>query len=123
MGRTAYGHSAKPLAQCCIASGGNTGVESAPVTDVLAQEDVRNLLEAVHAVGSIGAEALALALDELDLEPAELDEFHRALDDLKVEVTTEEADEPDLDASHAMSTDALEIFLKDIGKVELLTAA
>ncbi len=124
MGRTAHSGRAKVLAQCCIASGGNTVVEGAPISEVLAHEEVRNLLDAAQAVGSIGADALALALDELDLEPAQADEFHRALDELNVEVIAAAAAEPDLDEStQEMSTDALQLFLKDIGKVGLLTAA
>jgi len=93
------------------------------VTDVLAHEDVRTLLDAAQAAGSIGADALALALDELDLEPAQVAEFHQALDELNVEVIAADVREPALDEStQEMSTDALQLFLKDIGKVELLTA-
>ena len=99
--------------------------ESARATDVLVRDDVRNLLDGLQAAGSIGAEELALALDGLDFEPAQVDEFRRALDELGVEVVVAaSANEPDLDASaQEMSTDALQLFLKDIGKVGLLTAA
>ena len=92
--------------------------------DLLAREDVRNLLEAVQAAGSIDADALVLALDELDLEPAQMDEFHLVLDELSVEVVVAGAAAgPDLDEStREMSTDTLQLFLKDIGKVDLLTA-
>jgi len=123
MGRTAYSGVAQRLAQCGIASGGNTGVESEPVAEVLAHDDVRNLLDAAQAAGSIDADVLTLALDELDLEPAQVDDFHRALDELNVEVTTAVV-EPELDeTTQEMSTDSLQLFLKDIGKVGLLTAA
>ena len=123
MGRTAHGDNVEVLAQCGIASGGNTVGEATPVTDVLAHEEVRNLLDAAQAVGSIGAEALALALDELGLEADQVDEFHRTLDELNVEVIPA-VDEPDLDEStREMTTDALQLFLKDVGKVNLLTAA
>ena len=90
---------------------------------MLARDDVRDLLNAVHAAGSIDADALVHALDELDLEPAQIDEFHRMLDELNVEVVVAvSAPGPDLDASaQEMSTDALQLFLKDIGKVDLLT--
>src|SRR4051794_12191027 len=96
----AYGALAPYQAHCYIASGGNTEGEDAPVTDVFAREDVRNLLEAAQAAGSLGVEALALALDELDLEPAQVDEFHRALEELHVEViAVVSANEPALDES------------------------
>jgi RNA polymerase primary sigma factor len=124
LGRTAHCAYAKRLADCCIASGGNTG-EGEAVIDVLTRADVRNLLESVQAAGSIGADALVLALDELDLEPAQVAEFHRALDELNVEVVAAAAAaEPELDEStREMSTDALQLFLKDVGRVGLLTAA
>jgi len=84
---------------------------------------VRNLLDAAQAAGSVDGDALTLALDELDLEPVQVDEVHRALDELNVEVTTVDAG-PDLDeTTHVMPTDALQLFLKDIGKIRLLTAA
>ncbi len=92
--------------------------------DVFAHDEVRNLLDAVQAAGTVDAETLTLALDELDLEPAQVDEFHRALDELNIEVVAPVADEPALDEStQEMSTDSLQLFLKDIGKVGLLTAA
>ena len=123
LGRTAYGGLPSRLAHCCIASEGDTGGEGATAVAALAHEDVSNLLDALQAAGSIGADALALALDELDLEAAELDDFHRALDELSVEVIAV-ADEPDLDEStQETSTDGLHLFLKDIGRVGLLTAA
>jgi RNA polymerase primary sigma factor len=99
-------------------------VEVVPAVDVFAREDVRTLFEVAQAAGGIDADALAHALEELDLEPAELDEFHRALDELNVEVAVAVSAVPDLDESaQEMSTDALQLFLKDITKVELLTAA
>jgi RNA polymerase primary sigma factor len=123
MGRTAYGGFPVCLAHCCITSGGNTGVEGAPVTDVFAHEEARSLLAAAQIAGSIDAGTLALALDELDFEPTQVDEFHRALDELNVVVTTSDGDVPDLDETGEMPTDALQLFLKDIGKIGLLTAA
>jgi RNA polymerase primary sigma factor len=117
---------AAQLAHCCIASGENTRGEGEPVTDVFAREDVRTLLDAAHSVGTVSAETLALALDELELEPVHVEEFYRALDELNVEVVSVAgaAAEPQLDEStQEMSTDALQLFLKDIGKVGLLTAA
>jgi RNA polymerase primary sigma factor len=124
MGRTAHCARRIRLAHCCITSGGNTGGEGEPVNDVLAREDVRNALDALQVAGSISAEALALVLDELDLEPDQADEFHRALDELNVEILVPAAaGVPDLDtATREISTDALQLFLKDIGRVGLLTA-
>jgi RNA polymerase primary sigma factor len=123
LGRTAHCGSRKHQAQCCIAVEGNTGGTGEPGIDVLAHDDVGHLLDAVEAAGSISADALALAVDELDLEPAQVEDVHRALDDLNVEVVVP-APEPGLDETTTeTSTDGLQLFLKDIGKVALLTAA
>jgi RNA polymerase primary sigma factor len=80
----------------------------------------------VQTAGSIDADALVLALDELELEPPQVDDFRRALEELNVEVVVAAASthEPDLDEStQEMSTDALQLFLKEISRVSLLTAA
>ncbi len=98
--------------------------------DVLEIEEARVLLDAAHAAGRVSAEELALSLDELDLEPAQIEDVYRALEELQVEVVDAQAPEPApkeavrLDETvREISTDALQLFLKDIGKVELLTAA
>jgi RNA polymerase primary sigma factor len=96
--------------------------------EVLETEEARNLLEAAQAAGRVSAEEIALALDELELEPAQLEDVYRALEELHVEIVdagaTEAKEEARLDESvREVSTDALQLFLKDIGKVELLTAA
>jgi len=79
-----------------------------------------------YRTGSVDADELALALDELDLEAAQLDEFYAALDEAQIAVVhADEPDEaePDADPEPEITTDALQLFLKDIGKVPLLTAA
>jgi RNA polymerase primary sigma factor len=96
-------------------------------TDVLDSEEARNLLEAAQASGSVSQEEIALALDELDLDAGQMDDFYRQLEELQVEVV--QPDEPEerevAPAAEAreISTDSLQLFLKDIGKVDLLTAA
>jgi RNA polymerase primary sigma factor len=106
-----------------------TATVGASPNDVLETEEARSLLEAAQAAGRINAEELALALDELDLEPAQIEDVYRALEELQVEVvdgtaTPNVKEEARLDeTAREVSTDALQLFLKDIGKVELLTAA
>ncbi len=104
-----------------------TATEEGSSVEVLETEEARNLLEAAQAAGRVTAEEIALALDELDLEPAQVEEVYRALDELQVEVVdgaaaTKEEEKIGADVRE-VSTDALQLFLKDIGKVELLTAA
>src|SRR6266571_9413106 len=121
------------MAHCGIASEGDgemaaTATEGTSTSDVLETEEARNLLDAAQAAGRVSAEEIALALDELELEPAQLEDVYRALEELHVEIVdagaTEAKEEERLaEAVREVSTDALQLFLKDIGKVELLTAA
>src|SRR5438552_1251954 len=123
------------MAWCSIASEGDgemaaTATEEGSSVGVLETEEARNLLEAAQAAGRVSAEEIALSLDELELEPAQIEEVYRALEELKVEIVDAQAtqaepkEEAKLDQSvREVSTDALQLFLKDIGKVELLTAA
>jgi RNA polymerase primary sigma factor len=108
-----------------------TAAEEGTSVEVLETEEARNLLETAQAAGRVGAEDIALALDELDLEPAQLEDVYRALEELQVEIVDAEAAPAEakeeaarIDAgAREVSTDALQLFLKDIGKVDLLTAA
>jgi RNA polymerase primary sigma factor len=108
-----------------------TATVGASTNDVLETDEARSLLEAAQAAGRVSAEEIALSLDELELEPAQIEDVYRALEELQVEIVEAHAPpEPDpkeaarLDETvREVSTDALQLFLKDIGKVELLTAA
>ena len=99
------------------------------VEDVLETVEAKTLLEAGRAAGRLDAEEIALALDELDLDAGQMDEFYTALDEAQIEVVGPDAAGPeaepvaDWDSEPEISTDTLQLFLKDIGKVPLLTAA
>jgi RNA polymerase primary sigma factor len=96
------------------------------VEDVLATDEAKGLLEAGKVAGSLSAEEIALALDELDLEPGALDSFYDTLEALEitvVEPAVAEEEETPPELEREISTDSLQLFLKDIGKVDLLTAA
>jgi RNA polymerase primary sigma factor len=92
---------------------------------ILELEETRGLLEAGQVSGSLSAEEITLALDELDLDAGQVDDFYHALDELQIEVVaTDEDEQAELDDEVTeISTDALQLFLKDVGKVDLLTAA
>jgi RNA polymerase primary sigma factor len=97
-----------------------------PIEEILASDEGQRLLESGYRTGQVDADELALALDELDLEPAQLDDFYAALEEAQIAVVhAGEADEPEVEAEPEpeITTDALQLFLKDIGKVPLLTAA
>jgi RNA polymerase primary sigma factor len=131
MSRTAYGGVPSRMEWCSIARGRDmaaTATEEGSPTEVLETEEARNLIEAAQAAGRISAEEIALALDELELEAAQLEDVYRALEELQVEIVDAGAEAKEEEARLAadvreVSTDALQLFLKDIGKVELLTAA
>jgi RNA polymerase primary sigma factor len=92
---------------------------------MLEHEDAKALVRQGREAGFLTHEEIALALTDLDLEPVQLDEFYQALEELHIEVLETAADaELDLEPEvREISTDALQLFLKDIGKVPLLTAA
>ena len=95
------------------------------VAAVLEIEDAKALVDLGREQGQLSADEIAIALDELDLEPAQIDDFYHALEELHIEVVTvaDEEEEQQAEEPREVSTDALQLFLKDIGKVDLLTAA
>src|SRR3982750_3261973 len=136
MSRSAYGFRPGQLAQCGIAKRrfheGGTGVSATEavvppksVSDVMETDEAKALLDTGRENGQLTADEIAVALDELDLEPGQMDDFYHALEELHVEVVTgrEDEEETPVEAPREVSTDALQLFLKDIGKVDLLTAA
>ncbi len=97
-----------------------------PIEEVLASDEGQRLLESGYRTGQLDADELALALDELELEPAQIDDFYAALEEAQIAVVqADAAEEPEAEAEPEpeITTDALQLFLKDIGRVPLLTAA
>jgi len=98
------------------------------VAELLETDEAKGLLEAARQTGSLNATDIALALDELELDAAQIDDFYHALDELQIEVLENGAEpetapiEPEPEVRE-ISTDSLQLFLKDVGKVDLLTAA
>jgi len=61
--------------------------EARGIADVLETVEARHLLESAHAAGgSLSTEEIALALDELDLDAGQLDDFYHALEELQIDV-------------------------------------
>ena len=90
---------------------------------MLDHDDAKALVRQGQEAGFLTHEEIAVALGD-DLEPAQLDEFYALLEELHVEVVAAEEETLDLQPeAREVSTDALQLFLKDIGKVPLLTAA
>ncbi|MFL5968269.1 MAG: sigma-70 family RNA polymerase sigma factor, partial [Gaiellaceae bacterium] len=95
------------------------------VSDLLETDNAKSLLETGREHGQLSADEIAVALDELELEPAQIDDFYHALEELHIEVvaSVEDDEQAVVEEPREVSTDALQLFLKDIGKVDLLTAA
>jgi RNA polymerase primary sigma factor len=90
---------------------------------ILEHDDAKALVRHGQEIGFLTHDEIALALNELDLEPVQLDEFYQALEELHIEIVDEAAAEDEEPDAPEVSTDALQLFLKDIGRVPLLTAA
>ncbi|HYA09781.1 MAG TPA: sigma-70 family RNA polymerase sigma factor [Gaiellaceae bacterium] len=100
------------------------GAKPMSIAEVLETDEARGLLESGREAGSLSTEEIALALSELELDAAQVDEVYHALEELQIDVV-DGAEEPErvVEQVREVSTDSLQLFLKDIGKVDLLTAA
>ena len=107
-------------------SAGVEGRAVREVADILETDEARNLLETAQASGSVSTDEIALALDELDLDATQIDDVYRVLEEMQIDVvgvSEPEEEKEVVPEAREISTDALQLFLKDIGKVDLLTAA
>jgi RNA polymerase primary sigma factor len=97
------------------------------IADLLETDAAKTLLESAQESGTLTMDEIAGALDELELDAALIDDFLHALDEMHIEVHgRERADEDEYEEeeeAHEPSTDSLQLFLKEIGRVRLLTAA
>jgi RNA polymerase primary sigma factor len=92
--------------------------------DVLETDEAKVLIEAGREAGSLTTDEIALALEDLDLDVAQLEELYHALEEAHIDIVAPGEREPVVqEEAREVSTDALQLFLKDIGKVDLLTAA
>jgi RNA polymerase primary sigma factor len=103
------------------------GVRSKPssIAEVLETDEAKGLLDVGREAGSLSTEEIALALNEFELDAAQIDDFYHALEELHIEVVEgsgEQERQPEA-VVREVTTDSLQLFLKDIGKVDLLTAA
>jgi RNA polymerase primary sigma factor len=96
------------------------------IGELLETDEAKGLLETARQTGSLSSNDVTLALDELELDAAQIEDFYQALEELQIEIVDARAEEDRLEAEPAVreiSTDSLQLFLKDVGKVDLLTAA
>src|SRR5437879_6582522 len=80
---------------------------------VLETDEAKGLLQAGQTTGSLTAEEITLALDELDLDTNQIEDFYGALEELHIEVVAAaDAVEVEEEAeADEVSTDALQLFL------------
>src|ERR687895_2049708 len=87
-----------------------TRTEGRHVPDILETEEGKGLLESAQARGSLRPEEIAHALDQLELDAADIDDFYSALAELEIDVVDHEAVEEEPESEHEVhevSTDAL----------------
>ena len=107
------------------------------VAELRELEEVKDLITRGQRVGVLTYAEIATATAELGLDEADVEELHGLLERCEIELVEEidaataaslkierapEQRKAALDLKPDMTTDALALFLKDIGKVRLLTA-
>ena len=111
------------------------------VADLQELDEIKGLVDRGQQLGVLTYAEVAGAVSELDLDEADVEELHGFLERAEIELveeldpalaTTEPGRAPDqrgrrkpktaLDLKPDMTTDSLQLFLKDIGKVRLLRA-
>ena len=111
------------------------------VVDLQELEEVKGLLLKGQQLGVLTFAEIATAVAEIDLDESDVEELHSFLEKSEIELVEEidpalaaaqEERAPDkrgrrkaktaIDLKPDMTTDSLQLFLKDIGKVRLLTA-
>src|SRR6202051_403351 len=111
------------------------------VVELQELDEVKGLLAKGRQVGVLSYAEITRAMSELDLDEADVEELHGFLERAEIQLVEEPAPAlagadperaPDkrgrrkpktpLDLKPDMTTDSLQLFLKDIGKVRLLTA-
>src|ERR1700753_3355829 len=112
------------------------------VADLQELEEIKGLVNRGQQLGALTFSEISTAVYQLDLDEADVEELHGFLERAEIELVeevdpalaaTEVERAPDkrggrgkaktaLDLKPDMTTDSLQLFLKDIGKVRLLTA-
>src|SRR5437763_1691241 len=111
------------------------------VAELQELEEIKGLVNRGQQLGVLTYAEIAGAVSELDLDEADVEDLHGFLERAEIELVEEldpaiAANEPErapdkrgrrkakttLDLKPDMTTDSLQLFLKDIGKVRLLTA-
>src|SRR5262249_17807359 len=102
------------------------------IESILATEELNTLLETAESSGQLGQSELAEIIEPPERGPLESEAIHQELDrrgiELLVEPVAEVEPEPEktpppVQAAAESTTDALQLFLREAGRHQLLTAA
>jgi RNA polymerase primary sigma factor len=102
------------------------------IETILVNEELAALLEAAEANGQLRQAELMELLEPLELDPLETEAVYSELDRRGIELVAEEPEKekeaappppPSFTAPVETTTDALQLFLREAGKHQLLTAA
>jgi RNA polymerase primary sigma factor len=99
------------------------------IDHLLHNEEIQQLLESAEQAGSVRAAEIAELAELHELDPLEQEAFSRELEQRGIEVVADEP-EPKIEepaqpapAAQESTTDALQLFLREAGRHQLLTAA
>jgi RNA polymerase primary sigma factor len=96
------------------------------IESILQHEAVQALLEAAEPAGSVRVAELAELAETLELDELELEELHRELETRGIDVLEDDkleaAPPPAAPQPFESTTDALQLFLREAGRHQLLTA-
>ncbi|MDQ3425928.1 MAG: sigma-70 family RNA polymerase sigma factor, partial [Actinomycetota bacterium] len=97
------------------------------IEHILTVEDIRQLLEQSEQVGTVRASELAEVTELYELTEREHDALLRELDQRSIEIVEQTAPQSEvvaaITAPMETTTDALQLFLREAGRHQLLTAA
>jgi RNA polymerase primary sigma factor len=98
-------------------------LEASGKAHALSSQEWQQLLEAAEESGSLRQSAFAEILDQRELNSLELDAVCRELEQQDIEVIEDGYAPPPPPLVPETTTDALQLFLRDVGRHPLLTAA
>ncbi len=95
------------------------------------QDAVRELIEKGQEQGTLSYDEIMDSLEKVELDPSQIDEIYQQFDDMDIDIVgdkddmieEEEEEKEDLSVPKGVSVDdPVRMYLKEIGKVDLLTA-
>ena len=125
---TARAHGACPFGGSAARSDYSATERSIIITTILQDQDIQTLLDVAEKDGFVDASALEAMAETHELGRAELEELTAVLEDRGVELRSAEGEAPAADRAWEAdslpgSADSLQLFLSEMGRHPLLTAA